>query len=175
MCLVTWTALAAFPVVIWVRTDCLSVGESLEGQPQEGTCWPGWRSWRTLEIVDLLTPSLEAIWQVNIPLEARERMFSFWAEEVACLLDWGTLWMLALVKYIEVRNHLRYNHPDNYLWNFSSHRNQPPSDSDISDTHSNNCLNESSNWIGYISMDTASNYIISNLACSHYVMLSLIY
>ena len=33
MCLVTWIVLAAFPVVIWVRTDYLSVGESLEGQP----------------------------------------------------------------------------------------------------------------------------------------------
>ena len=75
MCLVTWTALAAFPVVIWVWTDHVSVGESLEGQPPEETCQPGWRSWRTLEIVDLLTPSLEAIWWVDNPLEARERCF----------------------------------------------------------------------------------------------------
>ena len=40
-CLVIWTALAALPVVIWVRTDCLSVGESLEGWPPEETCQLG--------------------------------------------------------------------------------------------------------------------------------------
>jgi hypothetical protein len=45
----------------------------------------------------------------------------------------------------------------------------------ISDTHSNNCPNESSNWIGYISIDTTSNYIILDLACSYYVILSLIH
>jgi len=41
MCLVAWTALAAFPVVIWVKIDHLSVGESLEGQPAEGICQLG--------------------------------------------------------------------------------------------------------------------------------------
>ena len=33
--------LAAFPVAIWVRTDHLSVGESLEGWPPEESCQLG--------------------------------------------------------------------------------------------------------------------------------------
>ena len=36
MCLVAWTALATFPVVICVMTARSEVAESLEGQPERG-------------------------------------------------------------------------------------------------------------------------------------------
>src|SRR3979490_2836741 len=63
-------------------------------------------------------------------------MFSFGAEEMGCMLNLGILRMLALLKYIGSRNHVRYNHPDNHPSSFPCHGNQVPSDYDISDAQS---------------------------------------
>src|SRR3979490_3023263 len=68
---------------------------------------------------------------------------SFRAEEMGCMLNLGILRMLALLKYIGSRNHVRYNHSDNHPSSFPCHGNQAPSDYDISDVQSNNCPNES--------------------------------
>ena len=72
MSLVTWTVLAAFPVVMWVRIDGREPGR----MASKGICWLGRCSWIIVEVVCLPGPSGETIWQVGRLLETRERMFS---------------------------------------------------------------------------------------------------